>query len=266
RLDNPGGNTGAAAAGDTYFSIEGLVGGDGNDLVIGDASANFLFGLDGTDVIYGLGDDDYLNGGNGTNQLYGGAGADVHIGGSGVDYARYDDANYGNLTIRLDTPSANVGAAAVGDTYTNIDGLIGGLGNDIVIGNSANNLLYGGGGIDYINGQAGNDFLNGGAGADRFAFSTALNAATNADTVADFVHAIDDLALTQSIFASIGATLDATELRLGTVAADANDFIIYNSANGQLFYDANGSGAGGQTLFATVTAGTVLNIGDFVMV
>ncbi len=265
RLDAANLNTGAAA-GDTYTGIEGLVGGAGNDTVVGNASANYLFGSGGNDNIYGQAGADYLNGGAGTNQLWGGAGADTHIGGSGVDYARYDDVNWGSLTIRLDAPAANVGAAAVGDTYTGIEGLVGGLGNDVVIGNASNNYLFGGGGADYINGLAGNDYLSGGAGADRFAFGTALNATTNVDTVADFAHGVDDFNLAKSIFASIGATLDASELRLGTAAADANDYVIYNSANGQLFYDVNGNGAGGQTLFATVTAGTVLDIGDFMMV
>ncbi len=265
RLDAPNLNTGAAA-GDTYTGIEGVASGVGNDTVVGNALANYLFGQGGNDNIYGQGGADYINGGEGTNNLWGGAGGDNHIGGSGIDYARYDDTNWGNLTIRLDAPSLNTGAVAVGDTYTGIEGLVGGAGNDVMVGNASNNYLFGGGGADYINGLAGNDYLSGGAGADRFAFSTALNATTNVDRVADFAHGVDDFNLAKSIFAAIGATLDATELRLGTVAADANDFIIYNSANGQLFYDANGNGAGGQTLFANVTAGTVLDIGDFVMV
>ncbi len=266
RLDAPNLNTGAAA-GDTYTGIEGIVGGVGNDTIVGNASANYLFGSGGNDNIYGLGGADYLNGGAGGDSLWGGAGADAHIGGddTGIDYARYDDANWGNLTIRLDAPNLNTGAAA-GDTYTGIEGLIGGLGNDIIIGNASNNYLLGGGGADYINGLAGNDYMSGGTGADRFVFSTALNASTNVDTVADFAHGVDDFNLAKSIFAVIGTTLDATELRFGSAAADANDFIIYNSATGQLFYDANGNGAGGQTLFATVTVGTVLDIGDFVMV
>jgi Ca2+-binding RTX toxin-like protein len=50
------------------------------------------------------------------------------------------------------------------------------------------------------------------------------------------------------------------------MANAATDRIIYNNITGQLFYDSNGNGAGGQTLFATVTAGTVLNTGDFLMV
>ncbi len=263
RLDAPSLNTGAAA-GDTYTGIDGLVGGAGNDTVVGNASANYLFGSGGNDNVYGQAGADYLSGGAGTNQLWGGAGADAHIGGSGIDYARYDDANWGNMTIRLDAPSLNTGAAA-GDTYAGIEGLVGGIGNDVIVGNASNNYLLGGGGNDAIYGQGGNDYLSGGAGADRFVFATAP-AAGNADTISDFAHGSDDIALKQTIFASIGATLDATELRLGTAAADANDYIIYNSANGQLFYDANGNGVGGQTLFATVNAGTVLDIGDFVMV
>jgi Ca2+-binding RTX toxin-like protein len=262
RLDAPNLNTGAAA-GDTYSDIEGLVGGLGNDTVVGNASANFLFGGGGNDNVYGQAGADYLNGGAGTNNLYGGAGADQHIGGTGIDYARYDDANWGSLVIRLDG-GVNVGAVAVGDTYTGIEGLVGGLGNDIVIGNATSNQLFGGGGSDYIDARAGNDYLSGGAGADRFVFATALGAA-NMDTIGDFAHTVDDIVLNQAIFAGIGATLDASEFQVGSANA-ATDRIVYNSITGQLFYDANGNGAGGQTQFAKVTAGTVLDIGDFVMV
>jgi serralysin len=264
RLDVPSINAGAAA-GDTYFGIEGLVGGVGNDTVVGNSLANYLYGAGGNDNIYGQGGVDYLNGGAGTNNLWGGSGADQHIGGTGFDYARYDDANWGNLIIRLDTPAANVGAVAVGDTYTGIEGLVGGVGSDVVIGNASANYLFGGGGADYINALAGNDYMNGGAGADRFVFTSALNATTNIDTVADFAHAVDDIALSQAIFAGIGATLDASEFQIGMANA-ATDRIIYNNVTGQLFYDSNGNGAGGMTQFATVTAGTVLDTGDFVMV
>jgi Ca2+-binding RTX toxin-like protein len=262
RLDAPNINTGVAA-GDTYNGIEGLVGGAGNDTAVGNSSGNYVYGLGGNDLIYGQGGADYLNGGEGSNQLWGGAASDRHIGGSGIDYARYDDANWGNLTIRLDG-AANVGAVAVGDTYTGIEGLVGGLGNDIIVGNGSNNYLFGGGGADYIDARAGNDYMNGAAGADRFVFATALGA-TNIDRIADFAHAIDEIVLSQAIFAGIGATLDASEFQIGT-ADSATDRIIYNNGTGQLFYDSNGNGAGGMTQFAAVIAGTVLNTGDFVMV
>jgi Ca2+-binding RTX toxin-like protein len=266
RLDTPASNVGAAAVGDTYNGIEGLVGGLGNDNVFGNASANYLFGGGGTDGLYGQGGADYLSGDAGGDNLWGGAGADQHIGGNdaGIDFARYDDANWGNLTIRLDAPSFNVGAVAVGDTYTGIEGLVGGLGNDIIIGNASNNYLFGSSGNDYIDGRAGNDYLNGGAGADRFVFNFALGA-SNVDTIADFVHLTDDIVLAQAVFAGIGATLDASEFQVGTADA-ATDRIIYNNVTGQLFYDSNGNAVGGMTQFATVTAGTMLSIADFMMV
>ncbi|MGL4488014.1 MAG: calcium-binding protein [Rhizobiaceae bacterium] len=252
---------------DTLTGIEGAIGGLNGDFLSGDNNVNRLEGGAGDDRLFGLGGNDTLEGGAGSDNLSGGAGADVLNGGNGngVDFARYDDANHGDLSLRLDNATLNTGAVAVGDTYAGIEGLVGGLGNDVVIGNASANSLFGVGGIDFIDGREGNDTLNGGAGADKFRMATALNAATNVDTITDFVHGSDDILLLQSIFASIGATLDATELRLGTAAADANDHIIYNSANGQLFYDANGNGAGGQTLFARVTAGTVLDVGDFAM-
>ncbi len=265
RLDTPASNTGAAA-GDTYTGIEGLVGGAGNDSVYGDGLRNFLFGSGGADHVYGGAGNDYLSGDAGGDNLWGGAGADQHIGGNdaGVDYARYDDANHGNLTIRLDAPAANAGAAAVGDTYTGIEGLVGGAGADVVIGNAAANFLFGQSGADFIDGLGGSDYLNGGAGADRFRMSTALGAG-NVDTIADFQHLVDDILLLSSVFSAIGVTLTADEFRVGT-AVDANDFILYNSATGALTYDSNGSGAGGATQFATLTAGLTLTFDDFIMV
>jgi len=45
----------------------------------------------------------------------------------------------------------------------------------------------------------------------------------------------------------------------GGTATDANDYILYDTATGNLYYDADGNGAGARVLFATVTvtAGTI---------
>ncbi|MGL4490170.1 MAG: calcium-binding protein [Rhizobiaceae bacterium] len=265
RLDG-GANAGAAAVGDVFNGIEGVVGGLGNDLIVGNALANYLFGGGGNDLIYGLGGADYLSGGLGSDSLYGGAGADQHFGGddAGVDFARYDDANYGNLTISLLAPASNTGAAT-GDTYNGIEGIVSGAGNDVIVGNNLANYLFGSGGNDFIDGLGGSDVLNGGAGSDLFRFSSALGAG-NIDTVQGFTTGADDLLLLKSIFAAIGATLDAGELRIGAAALDANDFIIYNSTTGALSYDVNGSAAGGVIQFANLGAGLALTVGDFVMV
>jgi Ca2+-binding RTX toxin-like protein len=258
------------------FSGANYSGSDVAETIVGNALANNIYAKNGNDIIDGGAGNDLIFGGSGNDtlrgqaggdHLYGGAGADVHVGGNevGVDYARYDDANYGNLIIRLDVTGSNTGVAA-GDTYNGIEGLVGGIGHDAVVGNSLANHLFGGGGSDYINALSGNDYMNGGAGSDRFVFSTALNAATNVDFIADFTHGTDDILLVQSIFAAIGSSLSSSELRLGTAAKDSNDYIIYDKTTGQLFYDLNGNAAGGQTLFAKVTPGTIVDSGDFMVV
>ncbi|MGL4491169.1 MAG: M10 family metallopeptidase C-terminal domain-containing protein [Rhizobiaceae bacterium] len=181
------------------------------------------------------------------------------------DFARYDDANWGNLTIRLDKPQLNTGVAA-GDVYYSIEGIVGGVGNDLIVGDEGHNYLFGGGGNDYLYAAAGNDHLNGGAGADKFALTAALfELRPNVSFIVDFTHALDDIMLAMSVYTAIGTTLDASEFVLGASAVDANDFIMYNSVNGDLFYDINGNAAGGQTLFARVVAGTVLDAADFVI-
>ena len=70
-----------------------------------------------------------------------------------------------------------------------------------------------------------------------------------------------------NVFAGIGrdGTLDANAFQAGTSASDADDRILYDQANGNIFFDADGAGAGGAILFASVTAGTVLTAADFVI-
>jgi Ca2+-binding RTX toxin-like protein len=139
----------------------------GNDVAYVDVSG-YLAGLAGDDQLYGNALANTLSGGAGSDSLWGGLGADRLIGGddAGTDYARYDDADYGDLTIRLDAPGLNAGAAAVGDTYTGIEGLVGGSGNDTMYGNGLANVLFGNNGSDFLSGGGGGDIMVGGNGND----------------------------------------------------------------------------------------------------
>ena len=47
---------------------------------------------------------------------------------------------------------------------------------------------------------------------------------------------------------------------------DDDDRLIFDSATGRLYYDADGTGAGAQVLFAQVAAGLALNNADFLVV
>ncbi len=92
-LANASQNTGDAF-GDTYISIEGLIGSIFNDWLIGDAADNFFRGD---------------------------AGADALDGGAGFDTAEYSQSEAG-LTVDLAAPANNTGEA-VGDTHTSIEGV-----------------------------------------------------------------------------------------------------------------------------------------------
>ena len=82
-------DTGEALYGGTLFgrvyNVENVIGGDGNDLIAGDANDNVLEGGDGNDSLYGRQGADELIGGAGEDCLYGGNGADVLTGGDDSD-------------------------------------------------------------------------------------------------------------------------------------------------------------------------------------
>jgi len=56
----------------------------------------------------------------------------------------------------------------------------------------------------------------------------------------------------------VGASLEQSEFVTGLAASTAEQRIVYNQAKGQLFYDADGNGAGMAVLFAQLTPGTAL--------
>ncbi|WP_259916945.1 nidogen-like domain-containing protein [Jannaschia sp. M317] len=162
-LENAGANSGEAA-GDTFSSIEDLIGGSGDDSLSGTATANVISGSDGDDTLVGRGGNDTLNGDNEDDVLNGGEGADRLNGGRANDIASYEDATTG-VQANLGNSAANTGEAA-GDTYNSIEGLMGSAFNDTLIGDGNDNLIIGGAGDNTLNGGGGNDTLRGGTGSD----------------------------------------------------------------------------------------------------
>jgi VCBS repeat-containing protein len=79
--------TAAGLGVDTYRSIEGVIGSDYADLIVGNAANNVLSGGAGADDLAGGGGIDQLDGGLGDDRLQGDAGADQLTGGGGGDRA-----------------------------------------------------------------------------------------------------------------------------------------------------------------------------------
>ena len=112
--------------------------------------------------------------------------------------------------------------------------------------------ISGGAGDDTLNGYLGSDSLTGGAGSDTFVFSTALSK-TNVDAITGYTVADDRIQLDHAIFNKLTAGVSIADyFQVGTKADSANDFIIYDSKSGKLFYDADGNGTGSAIQFATI--------------
>lgn len=281
-LQQPSTNTGFAA-GDSYVGIEDLYGSNHGDSLLGDAGDNVIWGVTGNDALYGRAGEDSLYGGDGDDTLGGGDGADWIDGGAGSrDRVQYQDATAG-LRADLGTASTNTGFAA-GDIYVDVEDLYGsaygdsllgdagtnmiwgGTGDDILYGRTGADTLYGGDDNDLVGGNEGSDLLYGGAGADAFIFDRDLGAG-NVDVIGDFSAVDDTIRLDDAIFSAITlGALGAGAFTIGTAATTSSHRIVYNQTTGQLYYDADGAGAGAAVQFATLTAGTALSSGDFVII
>ena len=146
--------------------------------------------------------------------------------------------------------------------------LTGTSGADTLKGTAGNDTLSGLAGADTLIGGLGNDTLTGGANADLFVFDT-VPSASNIDTITDFVAADDTFQLNRAAytaFAAAGALAASAFQDLSLGAADGLDRILYDRANGDLFYDADGSGSAFTAIkFADVANNTLITADDFLI-
>ncbi len=265
------------AAGDTLLSIEKILGSDAHDSLIGSTGRDVLIGNGGNDLLFGAAGNDLLQGGDGTDVLLGGpgddvlrggAGFDLLIGGAGTDTADYRDAGRG-VTVNL-----LIGFAT--DDKTNDDILLaiekvhGSNNSDSLIGSFKNDILCGNDGDDTLAGGLGSDILAGGEGRDVFLFNSSIHRRENVDILRDMVSGEDRIWLDRDTFVSLTAEgpLSPSFFAANATgcALDADDYILYNTASGALFYDSDGVGPDGAVKFATLTGKPDISANDFLVV
>ena len=244
-----------------------------------------LLGGGGNDRLLGSRYDDLLDGGTGADTMRGGRGNDSYVVDSVTDLV-YEQAGEGYDVITSSVGyrlGANVeglrlvGVAEGASVVAQGNDLNNSL-NAVWVDKSASISLLGHGGDDTLQGSrfgdlldggAGSDRLTGGGGADRFHFGDVLNAATNVDTILDFQKGVDVIELDDAVFAGLNlGKLDASAFvaNASGTATSADQRIIYDTDSGQLFYDADGSLGGAAMLFGMVAGHPPLTGADFVVV
>lgn len=140
-------------------------------------------------------------------------------------------------------------------TESSITVINGTAGNDRLTGYSGGDLIQGFGGADTLNGKLGADTLNGGGGKDFFVFDTALGG-SNIETIGDYRVRDDTIRIENSIFTKLTKTgsLSSSYFRAnpGATALDSNDYILFDTVTGKVYYDADGNGVGATVHFMTL--------------
>jgi Ca2+-binding RTX toxin-like protein len=178
---------------DRLRSIETVIGGDGDDLLVGTGGENSLFAGAGRDVVRGKGGPDDLGGQSGRDRAFGGGGADLfpgdagrdrHFGGKGADYFQGGsigngadlfmgeggqdtvDYNFGQTRVSLDG-KPNDGRCAdptcassdEGDNARGIEVIRGTLAADVLIGSRRDEVFHPFPGADTVRAKGGNDIV-----------------------------------------------------------------------------------------------------------
>lgn len=260
--------TGANVDGDTFISIEGVIGSGFADTLIGNGSA----------ILKGRGGDDtyHMKAGDILEEAANEGRDTVIVGGS---YALSSDAHI--EVLKLSGVSSKTSANLTGSNTANeIIGhggnntLRGLSGNDVLKASSGNDTLKGDAGSDRLYGGLGNDKLYGGTGSgkDVFVFDTRLNKTKNVDRIYDFNTKYDSIQLENKVFTKLGkdsskgVKFKADMFVKGKVAQDREDRIIYDKDTGALYYDKDGTGSAAQVKIATLNKNLKIYFHDFYVI
>jgi Ca2+-binding RTX toxin-like protein len=227
-------------------------------------------GTAGNDTLTGTSGDDTINGLDGNDIVLAGStgGTDVINGGAGRDSIEFRDA--ASSAIVVDFAAGTITGGSSGTiSFTSIERVLGGVFADRMSGNAAAQNLTGKAGNDTLWGAGGVDTLWGGLDADTFNFRETGTA--NADRISDFVSGTDKILLDGAAFSALsaGGNFVAGDTRFAAnatgTAQDASDRVIYETDTRQLWYDADGNGAGARQLIATLQSGATLVATDIVV-
>jgi Ca2+-binding RTX toxin-like protein len=261
-------------------SISFTLGANLENLTLTGSAAIDATGNTVANILAGNGADNLLDGGAGADKMAGGGGNDNYV----VDSA--GDAVTENAGAGTDSVLSSLAAYTLGANVENLrlgslapaSGTGNSLGNalwgnaaaNVLSGLAGNDTLDGGAGIDKLIGGAGNDVLTGGLDADTFRFEKiAFSALTNLDQILDFDPLADSIELENGIFRKLAATGSLSDANFrasadGT-AADADDYILYDTDSGALSYDADGNGAGAAVQFVTLVGLPDVTAADFLV-
>ena len=283
-----GAQTVSAAEGtDRFVGIEGILGGSGNDLLVGSSVGNLIDGGAGNDEIYGIGGGDILRGGSGNDLIEGSGGNDTMEGGAGgADILSYFNSGGGvSVNLRFQGTAQAVGGSSGTDTFTGFEQLYGSnAGGDTLVGNGAGNrilgfngddrlfgfdgddTLLGMRGADTLTGGQGVDTLQGGGGADIFAFNAVSESTLSMrDRITDFGVGGADRVDLSNIDANALVAGNQAFTFVGSAGFTAAGQVRFatNGVNGVVQADVNGDGT---VDFSILLDGvTSMTSGDFIL-
>ena len=247
-----------AAQGDRLYDVEKVIGSN-----LGDS----LYGADGFA--------ETLLGGAGDDQVVGSTGADDLRGGAGLDTLSYLLSDSG-VNVNLATNGAS-GGDAQGDTIGGFERLSGSYFADTLTGSGGDNLLFGalgddtirgGGGKDVIVGGGGRDLMRGGAAADLFLFTASADSGTGAatrDVIEDFSRSQGDQ-IKIDIFAPVGTPGFPQPFDfVGGDAFTAARQVRFVQQNGDTIVQVNVTGDGGAELAIQINGLINLQASDFLL-
>ena len=183
-----------------------------------------------------------------------------------------------NFRIDLSSQTLGVegipGLGALSFKVVNFTDVIGTNNADTIIGDGSNNFLRGAGGNDILSGGAGNDIIVGGSGADDLTLGSGrdivrFTSITDAgDVINDFSARDDNFELSAAAFGLPAGRLQENNfaVNINGVATAARAQIVYDTNEGKLFFDADGTGSGQATLLATLIGEPALTLADFYLI